>query len=142
MTVNITWFINEDDTFEPINTYTADGAYTPGDYLEKVIRIYNNYNGATDIDSVVNAKLVVAFKSYEDNFLLNLFQISIDGVNYSPLTINIDRGEYELGTLTGYANNGGSDSYNCKTVYIMIGPIPDNIKSSLKSVIFYLEYDK
>ena len=90
MTVNITWFINEDDTFEPINTYTADGAYTPGDYLEKVIRIYNNYNGATDIDSVVNAKLVVAFKSYEDNFLLNLFQISIDGVNYSPLTINID----------------------------------------------------
>ena len=118
MTVNITWFINEDDAFEPINTYTADGAYTPGDYLEKVIRIYNNYNGATDIDSVVNAKLVVAFKSYEDNFLLNLFQISIDGVNYSPLTINIDRGEYELGTLTGYANNGGSDSYNCKTVYI------------------------
>lgn len=142
MTVNITWFINEDDTFEPINTYTADGAYTPGDYLEKVIRIYNNYNGATDIDSVVNAKLVVAFKSYEDNFLLNLFQISIDGVNYSPLTINIDRGEYELGTLTGYANNGGSDSYNCKTIYIKIGPIPDNIKSSLKSVIFYLEYDK
>ena len=142
MAVNITWFVNEDDNFEPVNSYTADGAYTPGDYFEKVIRVYNNYNGSTDIDSAVNAKLVVAFKTYEDNFLLNLFEVSTDGINYSPLKIDIDRGEFELGTLTGLANLGQSDIGNCKTIYIKIGPIPDNIKSNLKSVIFYLEYDK
>ena len=142
MAVNITWFVNEENEFEPINSYTADGAYTPGDYFEKVMRIYNNYNGAADSDSANNAKLVVAFKTYEDNFLLNLFQVSTDGINYYPLKIDIDRGEFELGTLTGFANSGQSESTNCKDIYIKIGPIPDNIKSNLKSVIFYLEYDK
>ena len=133
MAVNITWFVSEENEFEPINSYTADGAYTPGDYFEKVIRIYNNYNGATDIDSANNAKLVVAFKTYEDNFLLNLFQVSTDGINYYPLKIDIDRGVINIGDI--YKN-----SY--VDLKIKLGPIQENISTSFKSMALYLENDK
>ena len=139
----ITWFIQDDDNnFIASKNYTADGSYSPGEYLIKNIQIWNNYNGNEDIDTIEDGQIVIAFKNYEDNFLLNLIQISVNNEDYKKLNIEIDRGYITIGRLTGYSNVGQDDSSNCKNIKLKIGPIPENIKSSLKSMIFYLKYSE
>ena len=50
----ITWFIQDDDNnFIASKNYTADGSYSPGEYLIKNIQIWNNYNGNEDIEWLV-----------------------------------------------------------------------------------------
>lgn len=135
MSAKISWLVYEDEVFMPYNTYMADGTYSAGDVIKKRIQIWNNLNGTTEAEDVINSKLVLAFKQYEDNFLLNLIQVKLLDTNeiLAP-SINIDRATYELGTL--YGNVGGT----CKEIEITIGPIPKNLRSELKSLIFYLEY--
>ena len=71
----------------------------------------------------------------EDNFLLNLIEIRLPGSKeYVKPTIDIDRAVLELGTL--YGDAGGT----YKEIEIKIGPIPENMKSELKSLVFYLDY--
>ena len=48
--------------------------------------------------------------------------------------IDIDRAIFDLGTL--YGDAGGT----YKEIEIKIGPIPENMKSELKSLVFYLDY--
>lgn len=123
------WFIQEDEQFNIYKNYTEAGSLKSGDELIKNIRIYNGYGGQ-EVDNSYNTKLVVSFKKYEDNFLLNLFEVKINDSDYQKLNVDIDRGTIDLGTI--YKN-----SYI--DLKIKIGPIPENIISSLKSVIFYLE---
>ena len=139
----ITWFIQDDDNnFIASKNYTANDSYSPGEYLIKNIQIWNNYNGNEDIDTIEDGQIVIAFKNYEDNFLLNLIQISVNNEDYKNLNIEIDRGYINIGRLTGYSNVGQDDSSNCKNIKLKIGPIPENIKSSVKSMMFYLKYSK
>lgn len=132
---NISWLVYEDEVFMPYNTYMADGTYSAGDIIKRRIQIWNNYNGLIEERDIIDAKLVLAFKQYEDNFLLNLVQVKLlDTEQILEPEINIDRATYDLGTL--YGNVGGA----FKEIEITIGPIPNNLKSELKSLIFYLEY--
>lgn len=142
----ITWQVLDEidqDEFEynTYKNYTEEDSLIPGRILKKTIRVWNNYLGTEDIQDVKNATLVLGFKTYEDNFLLNLIQISIDGSELKELDIDMNGGTIFFGNLSGATNNGREANHtNYKTIDIEIGPIPDNIKSELKSLYFYLEY--
>ena len=128
-----TWLVqNDNDDYEACKKYTEPGALQVGDELVKNIRIYNGYGGV-QVENSYNTKLVIAFKNYEDNFLLNLIEVKVNDSDYEKLEIDIDRGSVSLGTI--YKNS-------FVDIKIKIGPIPENINSGLKSVIFYLENDK
>ena len=72
MDAKISWMIYEDEVFVPYNTYMADGVYTTGEIISKRIQVWNNYRGTVAVDDAIDVKLVLSFKQYEDNFLLNL----------------------------------------------------------------------
>ena len=135
MNAKISWMVYEDETYLPYNTYMAEGTYTTDEVIKRKIQVWNNYQGASSVDDIINAKLILSFKRYEDNFLLNLITIRLVQENriLEPV-IDMDRAIYDFGTLYGYA--GG----NCKEIEIIIGPLPANLKSELKSLIFYLDY--
>lgn len=121
-------------------TYTEEGSFIPGDYISKTLRVWNNYSGKEDIKDALNCSLIVAFKNFEDSFLLNLTTISIDKV-IIPVEIDVDKGVVALGELSGKANTGSTSNIsNFKEIKIDIGPVPANMKSELKSMYFYLEY--
>lgn len=129
----LTWLVqDEDNSFNVYKSYTEPGSLQPGDVLEKNIRIYNGYGGQV-VENSYNTKLIIAFKDYESNFLLNLFEVKVNDGEFEKLEIDIDRGSVNLGTI--YKNE-------YVDVKIKIGPIPENINNGLKSVIFYLENDK
>ena len=127
--------IYEDEVFVPYNTYMADGVYTTGEVISKRIQVWNNYRGTVAVDDAIDVKLVLSFKQYEDNFLLNLLTVKDADTNtvLEP-TIDIDRAIYNIGSL--YGNAGGT----YKEIELNIGPLPANLKSELKSLVFYLEY--
>ena len=135
MSSKISWMVYEDETYLPYNTYMADGTYTTDDVIVRRIQVWNNYQGSSSVDDVKDAKLVLAFKKFEDNFLLNLITIRLvhENVILEP-TFDTDRAIYDFGTL--YGNAGGY----CKEIEITIGPLPANLQSELKSLIFYLDY--
>ena len=135
MSAKISWMVYEDETYLPYNTYMADGTYCADDVIVKRIQVWNNRQGSISVDDIINGKLVLAFKRYEDNFLLNLITVkSITDNEVLKPTIDVDRAVYDFGTL--YGNVGGS----YKELEITIGPLPANLKSELKSLIFYLDY--
>ena len=135
MNAKISWMIYEDEVFVPYNTYMADGVYTTGEIISKRIQVWNNYRGTVAVDDAIDIKLVLSFKQYEDNFLLNLLTVKDADTNtvLEP-TIDIDRAIYNIGSL--YGNAGGT----YKEIELNIGPLPANLKSELKSLVFYLEY--
>ena len=135
MNTKISWMIYEDEVFVPYNTYMADGVYTTGEVISKRIQVWNNYRGTVAVDDAIDVKLVLSFKQYEDNFLLNLLTVKDADTNtvLEP-TIDIDRAIYNIGSL--YGNAGGT----YKEIELNIGPLPANLKSELKSLVFYLEY--
>jgi hypothetical protein len=122
--------------------YTEEGSFIPGEYITKTIQVWNNYLGMEDVLDASNCKLVLAFKNYEDNFLLNLTKVEILELSAAQFFIDIDRGVIDLGTLSGVANTGSSmNESNYKTIKISIGPLPANMRNELKSLYFYLEYN-
>ena len=135
MDAKISWMIYEDEVFVPYNTYMADGVYTTGEIISKRIQVWNNYRGTVAVNDAIDVKLVLSFKQYEDNFLLNLLTVKDADTNtvLEP-TIDIDRAIYNIGSL--YGNAGGT----YKEIELNIGPLPANLKSELKSLVFYLEY--
>jgi hypothetical protein len=137
----ISWQVKEtDDTFTLCKTYD-DISYVPGEYITKTIRVWNNYYGTEDVANAKDCTLVVAFKNFEDSFLLRLTEVSIDEGEFKPLELDIDKGVISIGSLSGSANSGTDmNRSNFKDIELKIGPIPDNIKSELKSIYFYLEY--
>lgn len=143
----ISWRIredfNEDNTggeYVQYKSYTEEGSLIPGDFLIKNIQVWNNYLGKEDAQDAKNCVLVIAFKNFEDSFLLSLIDVAINNVNY-PLEIDIDKGIVNIGDLSGVANAGNdSNESNYKNIQLTIGPIPENIKSELKSMYLYLEY--
>ena len=134
MDAKISWMIYEDEVFVPYNTYMADGVYTTGEIISKRIQVWNNYRGTVAVDDAIDVKLVLSFKQYEDNFLLNLLTVKDADTNtvLEP-TIDIDRAIYNIGSL--YGNAGGT----YKEIELNIGSLPANLKSELRSLVFYLE---
>ena len=128
-----TWLVqNDNDDYEACKKYTEPGTLQVGDELVKNIRIYNGYGGV-QVENSYNTKLVIAFKNYEDNFLLNLIEVKVNDSDYEKLEIDIDRGVINIGDI--YKN-----SYI--DLKIKLGPIQENISTSFKSMVLYLENDK
>ena len=143
----ISWHVLEmidSDEYEFIQckTYNEEGSHIPGEYISKTIQVWNNYAGNNTVQNAKDCKLVVSFKNYEDNILLGLIRVQVNGNDEEPLTMDIDRGVIDIGSLSGIANNGSElNVSNYSTIHLTIGPIPENIKSELKSMYFYLEYN-
>ena len=143
----ITWQVYEDgddyNEYIPVRIYTEEGSFTSGEYVHKRIRVWNNYYGSTDVADAKNCNLVLAFKNYEDNFLLHLIQIKAGNNDWVYPNIDTDRGIVSIKDLSGLANNGTIANYeNYCDLEINIGPLPENMRCELKSLYFYLEYSK
>ncbi len=143
----ITWQVYEEgddyNEYIPVRNYTEEGSFTSGEYVFKRIRVWNNYFGTSDVGDAKNCNLVLAFKSYEDNFLLHLIQVRAGTGDWVYPTIDTDRGIVPIKDLSGLANNGTLANYeNYCDLEINIGPLPENMRCELKSLYFYLEYTK
>lgn len=145
MAPKMTWFILEDIDglfqYSAKRTHDMEGSYAPGDTVNVKIQLWNNRRGTEDVANAENAKLVIFFKNFEDNYLLKLCKIKFEG-EVKPVTIDMDRGVFDLRTISGGANNGidlNTDNY--VEFELQIGPIPTNVKSELKGLILDVEYD-
>lgn len=146
MAPKTTWYVLEDidGVFEysPKRTHDMEGSYSPGDIMSIKIQLWNNRLGIEDVQDAVNAKLVLFFKNYEDNYLLKLCKVKLHNEEAKPVTIDMDRGIFELGTISGGANNGSDLNVdNYIEFELQIGAIPTNIKSELKGLVLDVEYD-
>ena len=95
-----------------------------------------------DVQDATNAKLVIFFKNYEDNYLLKLCKVKLNNEEAKPVTIDMDRGLFNLGTISGGANNGSDlNTDNYVEFELQIGAIPMNVKSELKGLVLDVEYD-
>ena len=144
----ISWHVLEEvsvDSYEYIQykVYDEEGSYTPTETIEKTIQVWNNYCGRSDVADLTNCRLVISFKNFEDSYLLRLIKVQINESSYMDLELDLDKGIIEIGNLSGTANNGTSvNTSNYKTIHFSIGPLPNNLKSELKSMYFYLEYEE
>lgn len=141
----ITWFILEDIDglyqYSAKRTHDMEGSYAPGDTISVKIQLWNNRRGSEDVANAENAKLVLFFKNYEDNYLLKLCKINFEN-KVKPVTIDMDRGIFNLKTISGGANNGTDLNVdNYLEFELQIGPIPSNVKSELKGLVLDVEYD-
>lgn len=141
-----TWYVLEDIDglfeYSPKRTHDMDGSYAPGDTLSVKIQLWNNRLGMEDVQDATNAKLVIFFKNYEDNYLLKLCKVKLNNEEAKPVTIDMDRGLFNLGTISGGANNGSDlNTDNYVEFELQIGAIPMNVKSELKGLVLDVEYD-
>lgn len=146
MAPKTTWYVLEDIDglfeYSPKRTHDMDGSYAPGDTLSVKIQLWNNRLGMEDVQDAINAKLVIFFKNYEDNYLLKLCKIKLNNEEAKPVTIDMDRGIFNLGTISGGANNGSDlNTDNYIEFELQIGAIPMNVKSELKGLVLDVEYD-
>lgn len=146
MAPKTTWYVLEDIDglfeYSPKRTHDMDGSYAPGDTLSVKIQLWNNRLGMEDVQDATNAKLVIFFKNYEDNYLLKLCKVKLNNEEAKPVTIDMDRGLFNLGTISGGANNGSDlNTDNYVEFELQIGAIPMNVKSELKSLVLDVEYD-
>ena len=146
MAPKTTWYVLEDIDglfeYSPKRTHDMDGSYAPGDTLSVKIQLWNNRLGMEDVQDATNAKLVIFFKNYEDNYLLKLCKIKLNNEEAKPVTIDMDRGLFNLGTISGGANNGSDlNTDNYVEFELQIGAIPMNVKSELKGLVLDVEYD-
>ena len=113
----------------------------PGETVDIKMQVWNNRNGLDDVADAIDAKLMMYFKNYEDNFLLNLCSIKLGSSEYKNVVVDIDRGYFDIGTISGKANNGSElNIENFYELALKIGPIPSNVKSELKDLVLDIEY--
>ena len=146
MAPKTTWYVLEDIDglfeYSPKRTHDMDGSYAPGDTLSVKIQLWNNRLGMEDVQDATNAKLVIFFKNYEDNYLLKLCKVKLNNEEAKPVTIDMDRGLFNLGTISGGAYNGSDlNTDNYVEFELQIGAIPMNVKSELKGLVLDVEYD-
>ena len=146
MAPKTTWYVLEDIDglfeYSPKRTHDMDGSYAPGDTLSVKIQLWNNRLGMEDVQDATNAKLVIFFKNYEDTYLLKLCKVKLNNEEAKPVTIDMDRGLFNLGTISGGANNGSDlNTDNYVEFELQIGAIPMNVKSELKGLVLDVEYD-
>jgi hypothetical protein len=141
----ISWQVAEmfenNEEYIATRNYTEEGSFTKDQYIHKKIRVWNNYFGHSNVDDACDCNLVMAFKNYEDNFLLHLINVSVDNQEWKYPIIDTDRGIISIKDLSGLANNGSlSNRENYCDIEFKIGPLPANMRCELKSLYFYIEH--
>ena len=115
------------------------------DYVAYSKTLYDAWDPSRNIAGFLysyNTKLVIAFKNYEDNYMLNLCKIKFNNEEAKALNIEMDRGLIDIGTISGGANNGSTLNVNNYIEFeLQIGPLPTNLKSELKGLILDIEYE-
>lgn len=147
MTPKITWYVLEDIDgvyeYSQKRTHDMEGSYAPNDIVRTKIQLWNNRLGSEDVQNAKNAKLSVFFKNYEDNYMLKLCKVKFNDEEPKALEIDMDRGLFELGSISGGANNGSDlNTDNYVEFELMIGPLPSNLKSELKGLVLDVEYEE
>lgn len=142
----ISWFVLEEYDGEysyiPKKKHEEEESYSPGDTMLIKFQVWNNIGGAEDIASISESKIVVYFKNFENNLFLNLIEMRKGTDNFKKLDIDMDRGYFELGALSGRRNNGSeANTDNYYNVELKLGPIPSNVKSEIKDFVLDIEYD-
>lgn len=142
----ISWLLLEEHEGEyqyvPRKSYEESDSFSSGDTVIIKGQLWNNIGGAEDVMSIDDVKLVVYFKDYENNMLLNLIEIKKEDNEYEKLEIDLDRGYIYLGSLSGKKNNGSeANKDNHYNIEFKLGPIPKNIKSGIKNLVLDIEYN-
>lgn len=142
----ITWHILEelDDEFiyVPKKKHEEEESYTTGDTMTIKLQVWNNKGGKEDVRDITDAKLIIYFKNFEDNFFLKLMSIKKENGEFEKLNIDIDRAYFDLGRIAGKANNGTEmNTDNFYNLEIKLGPMPKNIRSELKDIIIDMDYN-
>ena len=142
----ISWFVQEnydgEYSFIPKKKHEEEDSYSPGDTILIKLQVWNNIAGVEDVASEKNAKIVVYFKNFENNLFLNLIEMRKGTDSFKKLELDMDRGYFELGTLSGRKNNGSeANTDNYYNVELSLGPIPSNVKSEVKDFVLDIEYD-
>lgn len=145
-TPKLTWYILEDIDgvyeYSQKRTYDMEGSYAPNDTIKTKIQLWNNRLGTENVQDAKNAKLSIFFKNYEDNYMLKLCKVRINNNEPKDLEIDMDRGIFELGNISGGANNGSDSNIdNFVEFELSIGPLPSNLKNELKGLILDVEYE-
>ena len=95
MAPKTTWYVLEDIDglfeYSPKRTHDMEGSYAPGDTLSVKIQLWNNRLGMEDVQDATNAKLVIFFKNYEDNYLLKLCKVKLNNEEAKPVTIDMEK---------------------------------------------------
>lgn len=141
----ISWYVlenyNNELEYVPKKKHEEEDSLMPGDTMHIGMQVWNNRNGIEDVSDATDARIVLYFKNYEDNFLLNLCSFKIGEGEYKKIAIDIDRGYLELGTISGKSNNGSDlNVENFYNIEFKMGPLPNNVKSELKDLILDIEY--
>lgn len=142
----ISWFVlDEYDgeySYVPKKKHEESDSYSPGDVISIKLQIWNNIGGTEDVSSIEDAKLVVYFKNFENNLFLNLIEVRKGTEDFEKLEIDLNRGYFYLGSLSGRKNNGSeSNQDNYYNIELRLGPIPLNIKSEVKDFVLDIEYN-
>lgn len=141
----ISWYVletyNDELEYVPKKKHEEEDSLMPGDTMHIGMQVWNNRNGIEDVSDATDARIVLYFKNYEDNFLLNLCSFKIGDGEYKKIAIDVDRGYLELGTISGKSNNGSDlNIENYYDIEFKMGPMPNNVKSELKDLILDIEY--
>ena len=140
MSANITWFIKNN------NNYTASYDYYYGNIDARSgstieIQAWYNYQGASDVDAINNAKLNIKAPHIDEAYLLKNLTVMIDGINIPADTSSEISYSYNIGTFSGSANNGtieeqdGRIEKNMHTIILTINSIDHNVSKNVKNLI-------
>lgn len=142
---NISWFVLEDYDGEysyiPKKKHEEEDSYSPGDTVLIKLQVWNNIGGTETVNDANDARLVVYFSDFENSLLLNLIEARVGNDSFKKLDIDINRGYFNLGNLSGSKNNGSEANLdNYVNLELKLGPIPSNTKSEIKKFFLDIEH--
>lgn len=140
----ITWYVEDikEKTYIPYEEYYA-GSFSPNEYVELKLCIWNNRWGQEDTANADNLKIFIYFENLEDSILLDSCSVSVDNGAAQQLKIDAGRGVIDLKrTLKGFANDGSyKNNLNYCMLNIRFGPLKEGLKNSIKNLFLSPDYN-
>ena len=115
----LSWFVKENESFVSKNEHHA-GTFGKNDDLKVEVQVWNNRWGVKEEATIVSPVLSFSFMHYEDNSLIDLCEIFVDGVSMPVMkkegvgSVTINR------EIKGGINDGDPSSSENKQNYIDI----------------------
>lgn len=116
------------------------GTFAPDETFYISLDIWNNKNGATNINAAKDVQLEMFFMDLEDTVLLKYTMVSVDNGAYKQYEINdMNRIIIPIRELSGKVNDGSEENVdNYSSVNIKFS-IPKNIKNDFKQLCLSLQ---